>query len=236
MTHPLPHDTVRPPKSRPRYGAALLMALPPVALATYYCIGHLDIPVALLVRRHLFGNRSWSQYTSSIPDALLILVVVVTVCAYSCYRYRISHGSLDVATVTYKMLAVAAPISFLAKSVLKYVFGRINTREWLNAPQEYGFHWFNGGERNSGFPSGHMAVFTALIAVLWRLHPRYRPAYLTLLFLLGLALIATNYHFVSDVIAGTYLGLLVETCACWVVGCDSRFREISKTSPERSGP
>ncbi|HEX9079728.1 MAG TPA: phosphatase PAP2 family protein [Desulfuromonadaceae bacterium] len=228
MTHPLPHPL--------RYEAALLAALVPVGLATYFCIGHLDIPVALLVRSCLSGYRSWSRHTSSIPDALLTLVVLVTVGAYSCYRYRMSRGSLDLATVTSKMLAVAAPLSFLAKAVLKYVFGRINTREWLLAPHEYGFHWFNGTDRYSGFPSGHMAVLTALIAVLWRLHPRYRPACLALLLLLGLALIATNYHFVSDVIAGTYLGLLVEAGARLVVGRDGRFRELSNTPSAKSGP
>jgi hypothetical protein len=35
--------------------------------------------------------------------------------------------------------------------------------------------------------------------------------------------IATNYHFVSDVIAGAYVGLVVEAGTCRVVGRKYRF-------------
>ena len=57
-----------------------------------------------------------------------------------------------------------------------------------------------------------MAVFTALIIALWRFYPRYRPAYAGFLSVLALALIVTDYHFLSDVIAGAYLGLIVHFC------------------------
>lgn len=223
MVHPLSYNAIRSSKSRLRYDTVLLVFILPVALVTYYCTGHLDSVVSLFVRRYLFANKNWSQYTSSIPDALLILVVLITVGAYSLYRYRLSSGELDVSTITYKMLAITAPVSFIAKSIMKYFFGRITTREWLLTPHEFGFHWFHGGERYSGFPSGHMAVFTALIAVLWRLHPRCRPVYLAVLLLLALALITTNYHFLSDVVAGTYLGLLIEACTWRIVGRNYRF-------------
>jgi membrane-associated phospholipid phosphatase len=154
---------------------------------------------------------------------LLILVICVTVGSYSLFRYRASHHGIDAPAVMYKMLTAAAPASYIVKSFLKYAFGRINTREWLHAPQEYGFHWFSGVENHSGFPSGHMLVVTAMVAVAWRFHPRYRPACLGLLMMLALAMITTNYHFVSDVIAGAYVGLVVEACTCRLVGRKYRF-------------
>jgi len=230
MAQPLPHDTIQPARSRLRYDIALLAGLIPVALATYLCIGHLDTTISLAVRRYLFVSKAWSRHTSSIPDALLILVVFITVGAYVRYRHKISRNEIDIAAFTYKMLAITAPASFIAKSITKYAFGRVTTREWLLAPNEYGFHWFSGEDRYTGFPSGHMAVFAALIAVLWRLHPRYRPAYLAFLLLLALALIATNYHFLSDVIAGTYLGLLVEAFTCCLMCRDGRFQTLPKAS------
>ena len=95
-------------------------------------------------------------------------------------------------------------------ALLKFIFGRVNTREWLAKPELYGFHWFHGSGFGGGFPSGHMAVFTALVAAMWRYYPRYRPLYLILSLLLAAALIATNYHFLGDVIGGAYLGILVE--------------------------
>jgi membrane-associated phospholipid phosphatase len=215
---PLPHDTALSARKHVRYDSALLIALVPVALATFFCIGHLDIAVAEFVRRYLYASKGWRHFTSSIPDALLILVVCVTAGSHALFRYRASHYGIDAAAVMYKMLAAAAPASYIVKSFLKYAFGRINTREWLHAPQEYGFHWFSGAVRYSGFPSGHMLVVTALVAVVWRFHPRYRPACVGLLLVLALAMIVTNYHFVSDVIAGTYVGLVVEACTWRVVG------------------
>jgi membrane-associated phospholipid phosphatase len=184
----------------------------PVALVVYFCIDHLDRAVSLLIQRALYTNELWARHTSSLPDLLFISVLITTGAAYLLFRYRLSRRMINLTTHTCMLLAIVAPVSYIAKSVLKYVFGRITTREWLLAPGQYGFHWFQGGGAYSGFPSGHMLVFTALIAVMWRLHPHHRRGYLAFMLLLALAMIATNYHFVSDVIAGVYLGLLVEVC------------------------
>jgi membrane-associated phospholipid phosphatase len=58
-----------------------------------------------------------------------------------------------------------------------------------------------------------MLVIGALLAAAWRFYPGTRALCLATATLLGIALVATNYHFVSDVIAGAYLGLLVEAVA-----------------------
>lgn len=194
------------------------MALIPVTLATYLCVGYLDIAVADFVRRCLYASKGWARYTSSLPDALLVLVICVAAGSYALFRHRLARYGIDAPALMYRMLAIAAPAAYCTKSVLKWIFGRINTREWLMTPQEYGFHWFHGGERFSGFPAGHMLVLTAIAAVVWRFHPRGRPACLALLGLLALALVATNYHFLSDVIAGAYAGLLVEACTWRMAG------------------
>ena len=43
----------------------------------------------------------------------------------------------------------------------------------------------------------------------WLFFPRYRAACLAAIGGLGIALVATDYHFLSDVIAGGYLGLVI---------------------------
>lgn len=209
-----------------RYNSIIVAGVVPVALAVYYVMGHLDTAVALYVQQHLYANRIWHRYTSLIPDALLLVVILITVVSFLLYRLRLSSGKLDRLALMYKMLACAAPVSFCSKSLFKYVFGRITTREWLRTPGEAGFHWFQGTESHVGFPSGHMLVITALAAVVCRLHPGWRSVSLPVLLLLAVALVATNYHFVSDVLAGAYLGLLVEVCLFRVVlqpgMCDGR--------------
>lgn len=197
-----------------RYNRALIIALLPVAAASYYCIAYLDIDVARFVWRTLYASKKWQHLTLSLPDFLLILVICVSVTSHLLARYRSARFGADQLVVMFRMLAIVGPASYIAKSVLKFVFGRVNTRVWLGSPQEYGFHWFSGTGSHAGFPSGHMLVFTAFLAVLWRFFPRCRITCSGLLSGLALALIATDYHFVSDVIAGTYAGLVMEACVC----------------------
>jgi membrane-associated phospholipid phosphatase len=95
------------------------------------------------------------------------------------------------------------------KMILKWIFGRTEAHNWLFHPERYGFHWFAGSEGYLGFPSGHMMVFTPLFLALWDFFPRYRVYYVTVWLFLGIALIVTEYHFLSDVAAGIYVGILI---------------------------
>jgi len=108
-----------------------------------------------------------------------------------------------------QIAATTIPCSFLLKSALKYCFGRTTTRNWLANHVPLQFHWFHPID-GGGFPSGHMAVFTALGAAVWFSYPQYRRMVIIFLALLGTALILTDYHFLSDVIAGAYLGIVVD--------------------------
>ena len=191
-------------RNRQLIGSAALLA------AVLLCILFLDIPVALFVKEHLYGNVGWSRLTSNLPDLLLMLVLVTTCVACSLYLLRAKKGIYDEATSFDKLLAWTAPASYLAKSGLKLLFGRVNTRCWLQYPDLYGFHWLQRMPGCDGFPSGHMIVVVALLAAGWRFYPRCRPLCLLGAALLALALVATNYHFVSDVLAGAYVGVLVE--------------------------
>jgi membrane-associated phospholipid phosphatase len=186
-------------------GSALLLA--PILVL---CVQFVDVPLALYVKEHLYGNRHWSRLTSDLPDLLLIVVLVTTLLALSLYLVRTRKGIYDDATSFDKLLAWAAPVSYLAKDVLKSVFGRVNTRTWLQDPQLYRFDWFERRQGFEGFPSGHMLVIVTLLAAAWRFYPRSRGLCLSLAIILGVALIVTDYHFLSDVLAGAYLGIGVE--------------------------
>ncbi|HZV83294.1 MAG TPA: phosphatase PAP2 family protein [Geobacteraceae bacterium] len=182
----------------------------PVSLLTWLSVRYVDQAVALLVRDYLFGSRQWSRLTSSLPDALLLVVVAISLSAFISRLYRKRKLLLDAHTRFLGHIALSLPVSYGVRAVLKYAFGREITRAWILKPQFHEFHWFNGGAGYNGFPSGHMIVFATLFAAIARYHPGFKlPCYL-LLGLLALLLVATNYHFVGDVIFGTYVGLLVE--------------------------
>jgi membrane-associated phospholipid phosphatase len=63
-----------------------------------------------------------------------------------------------------------------------------------------------------------MTFFAAFSAAVWVFYPRYRTISIGLMLVLALALVITDYHFLSDVIAGAYLGW-VTTCLTVICFC-----------------
>jgi membrane-associated phospholipid phosphatase len=158
----------------------------------------------------LSGIPGLAKPSNEIPDFLAPLTLVITVLSWSGYFLRRRRGVFDHHTLFFKVVGTAVPLAFLGKSVTKFIFGRVNTRVWVADPSLVdSFHWFAGGGMFNGFPSGHMAVLVPLVVALWQFYPVYRPLYGAALTGLAAALVLTSYHFVSDVIAGGYLGLLV---------------------------
>ena len=73
----------------------------------------------------------------------------------------------------------------------------------------YGFHPFEVGDDIGSFPSGHAARIAGFFSVFWLAMPRGRWLYAILAVPMLIALVAMNYHFVGDVIAGSVLGAIV---------------------------
>lgn len=189
-----------------RKNVAILSVAAMAAIAASLCLDH---SIALAVRRLSLRNPA---LTRDLPDLLLLAVLAATFFLWVAYLGRIRRGIDDTRTGFFRLAACTVPLAFVLKSLLKHLFGRMNTRFWLLHQTEHDFRWFQGGDNFSGFPSGHMAVFTAFIVSAWLYYPRFRLVYVGLLLMLGGALIATDYHFLSDVIAGAWLGLLVNFC------------------------
>ena len=169
----------------------------------------LDAPIAIFCKRMARSSRSLGILMGDMPDLLLPVAGLATVLAWVGYGLLRRRGINNNYTHFFKLTAVTIPLSYAVKSVLKYVFGRVETRHWLRHPMSLGFHFFTGNGNFSGFPSGHMTVFTVVVAAAYVYLPRYRWVYVGLLILLAILLVVTDYHFLSDVIAGTWLGLLV---------------------------
>jgi membrane-associated phospholipid phosphatase len=102
------------------------------------------------------------------------------------------------------------------------VFGRYWPETWthdnpsLIGTGTYGFHPFQRGDDVGSFPSGHAARILAFATVWLVAMPRSRTVQVVIVILsasmLG-SLVAMNYHFVSDVIAGSVLGGIVAVYA-----------------------
>ena len=107
--------------------------------------------------------------------------------------------------------ALATGGAGLLNMVAKYVFGRARPpRVWPDAGYDYGFHFFQGTKAAwQSFPSGHTVCAAAAATVLWFVLPRWaRPfCVLYVLAMMAARMLATA-HFLSDVVAGAFLGML----------------------------
>ena len=120
-------------------------------------------------------------------------------------------------------IAVAILLAMVAVIVLKYACGRLWPDTWVrNNPSwignhAYGFFPFHGGEGWGSFPSGHTARMTAPCAVLWQRVPLLRPVWVLLPAAIGAALVASDFHFVGDCVAGAYVGIACAAASLAVV-------------------
>ena len=185
-----------------------------VSLITIISIKFLDAGIAMRIMQFLQTVYTLKKATENIPDFLPHFVGLSTVFLWVFYFYRLHEKKFDKETWFLRLAGTVLPIAYLVKTLIKPVFGRTNPRSWLLDNQPLQFHWFKYWA--SSFPSGHMIVFTALGTAIIIHYPQYRIPVLIFLFLLGAALVGTDYHFLSDVIAGTYLGA-VTTYSAWIL-------------------
>ncbi len=184
--------------------------LPLAFVTVIFSYFFLDEKIALSVKKLWMADKRLNVLSAGLPDMLSLFVLGVTVAAWTIYLSRTRKDIHDSFSRFSLFVATSLPFAFIGKTVLKILIGRITTRYWLVCPGAEEFLWFHGVGNYGGFPSGHMAVFATLAAAVWRFFPRWRVACYGFLSVLALALIATGYHFLSDVIAGSCLGLIVD--------------------------
>jgi membrane-associated phospholipid phosphatase len=105
----------------------------------------------------------------------------------------------------------AVAISGLAADLLKYLFPRARPGIYLDGGS-YGFHIFpllHGWDHGwNSFPSGHAATAFSAAAAFSILFPRFRFLFYGVAALIAFSRVAVAEHYVSDIIAGAFLGIL----------------------------
>jgi membrane-associated phospholipid phosphatase len=186
-----------------------LLTLAVTVLAIVISYLWLDRPIALLVHAQLPHYEAFARLTH-IPDPFVPLAVIVFV---SLGLSTLSGRALSKLQTTALVCSISLIVAEAIKIQLKYIFGRAWPETWIqNNPSfirdgAYGINLFHGGAGYASFPSGHSAVTCALISVLWIWHPNLRAIYLIVVFAVAIGLIGANYHFLSDVIAGAFVGV-----------------------------
>ncbi len=74
---------------------------------------------------------------------------------------------------------------------------------------EFGFYWFKLKSAYWSFPSGHTMTIISVASGLGVVFPRYFYVLLTLALLVAASRVLLYYHYLSDVMTGFYLSLMV---------------------------
>lgn len=192
-------------------------------------IGDVDIPVF-----------KWLTYPPPAAQTLCPLI-------FAALMIRRLRGPLLHWEKTLLVACLSLMVANEFRSSVGDVCGRYWPETWFNAnPKElgpnnpsligtdtYGFHWFDlsvGGGDIGSFPSGHSARIVGFAAVWWIAVPRSRVLCILLAPPMVISLVAMNYHFVSDVIAGSVLGGIVGAYAVRMGRLDTARPQIAQAS------
>src|SRR2546423_8460054 len=180
-------------------------------VAVLICYFWIDRPVAFFVYHHHINGFSPFRWLTYPPpevqnwSALVLTLLII----------RRAWGPF----LRWQKVLLVACISLIvgddSRISLGDVFGRYCPEAWthdnpsLVGTGTYGFHPFQRGDDIGSFPSGHACRIFGFAGVWMIAIPESRVVTMVLAAPMLLSLVAMNYHFVSDVIAGSVLGALI---------------------------
>jgi membrane-associated phospholipid phosphatase len=187
---------------------AWLISLVGTALLVVVAYEWADRPAAFFAHDHLAQVVVFQQVTKVtgflFAAAAVIFVVVGILVMLGSALSRWQAALL--------LCSLSLVVAETVKEQLKYVFGRTWPDTWINGNPSlihdgvFGFNPFHGGVAYSSFPSGHTTAICAVMSVLWLFYPKLRVLYILAVLAVAVALVGADYHFVSDVIAGGFVG------------------------------
>jgi membrane-associated phospholipid phosphatase len=172
----------------------------------------IDRPVTYFVHDELSDYRPIFDLPARLPKVVGPLVATITLIVGVRALMKRPVTGVQVAFV---LSALSWAVSAVPESWLKFAFGRTWPETWIQdnpsliRDHVYGFNPFHGGPGYAAFPSGHMVAIGAIVSVFWFLHPRSRAVCAICIGMVFIGQLGANYHFVSDLIAGGFLGFSV---------------------------
>ena len=184
-------------------------------LAVLICYFWIDRPVAFFVYRHHINKIQvfrWLTYPP--PEVQNWSALVLTI-----LMIRRAWGPF----LRWQKVLLVACLSLIVADDFRISIGDASGRYWpetwthdnpsLIGTGTYGFHPFQRGDDIGSFPSGHACRILGFAMVWMIAMPSSRVVAPFVCGPMLVSLVAMNYHFVSDVIAGSVLGALIAVYA-----------------------
>ncbi len=172
-----------------------------------------DRPIALAMRSAAPPIRQFFSYVTLFGNSTpyLILFGIIFILFYPASkseRWKDHAGFLRKYALISFFIFVSIALSGILTDALKVIFARYRPVMLYNEGK-YGFIFFRTSPAKVlSFPSGHANTIAAFMTALYLLKPRYGLIYLFIALMVIASRIIIGEHFVSDVVAGAYLGVL----------------------------
>lgn len=161
---------------------------------------YVDVPVAVHFwarSRHLspLGETFGATILLSAESAVVLYLVIA----------RLVRGHISVLGRTVVIACLTSMCAYVVNDhVLKVACGVPGPADVMRGAR-HSFNLWMGSE-GSSFPSGHMALAAAFAGVFMRLHRASIGPFSALLLLAAALLLLGDWHFLSDIVAGAFLG------------------------------
>jgi membrane-associated phospholipid phosphatase len=188
-----------------------LIAAATGVLTVLICYFWIDRPVAFFIYDHHINTIEAFRWLTYPPpevqnwSALVLTILII----------RRAWGPF----LRWQKVLLVACISLIVADDFRVSLGDVCGRYWpqtwthdnpsLIGTGTYGFHPFQRGDDIGSFPSGHACRIFGFAGVWMIAIPESRVVTMVLAVPMLLSLVAMNYHFVGDVIAGSVLGALI---------------------------
>ena len=183
-----------------------------------------DRPIAYFAHDELRGYRAIFNLAGRLPNVLGPFIVGCTLIFG--IRAVMGHPLTQIQT-TIVLSALSLALSVILASWLKFAFGRTWPETWVQANPSlirdgvHNFNPFHGGVGFAAFPSGHMVAISAITSAFWLLYLQSRWICAICIATVFVGQLGANYHFVSDLIAGGFVGFSVGLMIIYLWKCSA---------------
>lgn len=178
------------------------------ATFTVLSVAYVDRPLATFIDGHFRHTFGWVVLDQSLEPLKAVAISALFFLFWAGYRTVSGYGLQEWAEKAL-VCSWAVVWGLAAEFVFKQIFGRAWPDPTYTQNHLYGFRFLHASQNWTSFPSGTAIGSTALATALARLFPRLRAACTVLATLVCIGVVVANYHWLSDSIAGAFLGISI---------------------------
>lgn len=194
---------IREPQWFFTYGLVIALA---GILISYFWV---DIPLAEWAHVHHLRQYKWLHTIQRLPELFpyMAFASIIIVCLHAYW------GETSYAEKAFLYVSLSYVVSRFFAGILKIICARTWPQTWVDHNPSwltdgvYGFFWFIDAPTYQSFPSGHSAAIFAVASMFCFFYQSMRAVCIIACALVVIGLIGNYYHFLSDIIAGAYVGI-----------------------------